>query len=375
MVHQGPPVTEPVTVTACSHGEAVRVLTKPFPFPEHLVQHVKVRTNPNGKLGVKFVWNGRKGSRVKIGGIGDESPMKETAIKVGHTVIAINSTPVLNPVQASGLVAHASGPDVYITTVGPLSENDPPFCKLITAPTSKEHPGISFDSTRKRCMVQVSRVFSRGPFAGSDLRQGDIVLAVNGIPVSKPEDADIVLRQSIDTPNTILYVVDLAQYRQSILTELQITNAFRKLHFETWKNNCGDTKIRLALGKDELSVLNVDYEQQHLNASEFKTFSKKRSNGARSRLIQQFLEAFNSRMDVRMRILEEAVYCEAWKHGLQNSSRKVPRLQIESSDEGGLQNALYTAQVTNFEVEPPFVLASLIGHELSEPNYRPYQLQ
>ena len=354
----------------CPGGEAVRVLTKPFPFPSHLIYHIKARKNPAGRLGVKFVWDGRKGSRVQVAKINDESALLETDLQVGHSVIAINAKSVVDPIQASNLVVDAPETEISITAIDAPSDNDPPFCKLVTAPTSREHPGVSFDSTRRRCMVQVSRVFANGPFAGSDLHQGDVVLAVNGIPVSKPEEADAVLRLCVDMPNTILYVVDMTQYRHSILKELQITRSFRHLRFETCTNSCGDALICLWSRTAEQAVLDIDYEQQHLadSGTHSKNPHGRRYRRKSTRVVRQFLEAFNSRVDVRMRVLEEAVYCEAWNHGIQRlSSGKSPDIPLESStteEDWSVESSSPT--IPTAEMEPPLVSASLIVSELHE---------
>jgi len=354
-----------------STGEAVRVLTEPFPFPSHLIQNVRAtKSRPSGKLGIKFVWDGRKGSRVKVGKIHEDGSLKNTELKVGQTVLAINSTAVLNPEQAGSLVG-ASGPEVFITSLCAPTTKDPPFCKLVSAPTSREHPGISFDSSRKRCLVQVARVFSHGPFAGSVLRQGDIVLAVNGVPVSKPEEAEQVLLQSLNLPNTVLYVVDMAEYRRSILTELQTTQSFRNNRLERIKSNSGDQRVCLKTGAAELTNLEVDYEKQYFFDSKSHGFCGTRSRGPRGRRYQKtytrfvlpFLEAFNSRMEERMLILEEAVFCEAWNHGISNTEciKISPAFEIGTSHQEVNDNESYLPSTKISEMEPPLASATLVA--------------
>lgn len=352
-----------------STGEAVRVLTKPFPFPSRLIQQVRATKSPSGKLGIKFVRDRRKGGRVKIGTINEDSSLKNTEVKVGHAVIAINSTAVLNPEHAASLIGE-SGPEVSITSLCSPATKDPPFCKLVSAPTSKEHPGINFDSSRKRCLVQVARVFSHGPFAGSDLRQGDIVLAVNGVPVSKPEEAEQVLLQSLDLPNTILYVVDMAEYRRSILTELQIKHSFRNFRLEKIKSTSGDQKVILKTGAAELTTLEADYEMQyfldskaHGSCSCSRCPKGRRYHKTCSRFVLPFLEAFNSKMEERMLILEEAVFCAAWKHDVLKSKCKTistfEEIEMSHEEVNGevLSSTLSTIVAEN---EPPLASATLV---------------
>jgi len=172
--------------------------------------------------------------------------------------------------------------------------------------------------------VQIARVFPHGPFAGTALHQGDIVLAVNGVPVSTPEQAERLLRQGLNqAPNSVLYVVDMNDYRQSILQELQVSPTMHDIVLEPDEKQ-RDKAFRLKYGgvQQILAQLEVDFESQylvdrnrHLQAGSLaKNGFARAYNQAYEIVVLPFLDSFNDGIEKRMQILEEAVCCEVWQH-------------------------------------------------------------
>jgi PDZ domain len=343
-------------------GVAVPVLAKPFPAPEVIT--VTFSKPTPGKVGVQFRWGGGRSDRVRISKIAKNSPLHETPLAVGHLVLAINGVAAVSAIQAAGLIRD-SGPSVTIATIAESSVTAP-FCMLITAPSSKHHPGVNFNSTRDRCLVQVSRVFSKGPFAGSGLNIGDIVLAVNGVPVSKPEDADRELREAQSQPYTILYVVNMAAYRISVLKELRASPIFhnvRLLGEEPSLNLCKE--VVFTVGEEEYGKLEFDFETQHLVGRKAylreARFAKERGGGFKFRRpyratkVLPFLETYNDGMEARVRMLEEAVCCAAWKHG---AERCIEDASATSSAQGVEQ---HTARVPAVDDKDPPTIWSPIA--------------
>ena len=64
-------------------------------------------------------------------------------------------------------------------------------------------------------LVQLSRVFPNGPWNGL-CREGAIVLAVNGTPVSSREEALQALSSAQQSQITTLYLLDATAYRQRV---------------------------------------------------------------------------------------------------------------------------------------------------------------
>jgi hypothetical protein len=163
------------------------------------------------------------------------------------------------------------------------------------------------------------------------LNIGDIILAVNGVPVSKPEDADRELREAQSQPYTILYVVNMTAYRISVLKEVRASPIFhnvRLLGGERSLNLCKE--VICAVGEEECAHLEFDYETQHLVDREaylrLTSFAKDRGDdfkfGRLYRIIVlPFLVTYNDGIEARMGMLEEAVCCAAWKHDVERRTK------------------------------------------------------
>jgi len=325
-----------------STGDAVRILTEPFPVPNFI--QVIVEKTPSGRLGIHFSWTGRKGDRVQVSKIAEDSPLQDTYLKVGHSVLTVNSVFAGTALRASELILN--GPkQVSITATSDPCSVKAPYCKLVSAPTSaQQHPGISFSASRDRCLVQVSRLFSRGPFNRSNVSLGDIVLAVNGIPVSTPEEADQALREGLnpDTPFTVLYVVNMQEYRQSVLQEIQVSPTYHDIRLE--KADKRGKGICLKVGEHVLAQLELDFDSQHLVDQEAhlqvaslpknsQPGSIRRYNKVYRDVVAPFLKDFNEGMEKRMAILEEAVARAAWEHSVskQPAARSTNKSTISNN--------------------------------------------
>jgi hypothetical protein len=316
--------------------KAVRILTEPFPVPP--VCHATVDMPETGKIGVRFRWNGKPGDRVQIVAIEDDSPIivaatggssssssssSSSMIQTGHTVLAVNGVPALKSSQVGQLI-RSSGRQVTLTTClsGPME--NAPYCKVLTAPGGKLHPGINIDSTRDRCLVRITRIFPNGPFAGGDLREGDLLLAVNGVAVSKPEDAERRLQDaSIHSPFVHLYVLDMQSYRQSIVDEIQASSRLYE-GLTLTENLDGSSRHHYLLRHNNVSTSNAaafpvqfNPETQRIvnNPALVPPLTARGFQGKRSYLdlIRPFVKAYNDGMEERMRVLEEAVSCEVWR--------------------------------------------------------------
>ena len=332
-----------------STGDAVLVLTEPYPVPNFV--QVTVEKPKSGRLGIHFSWTGRKADRVQVSKINEDSPLQDTPLKVGHSVLSVNSVFAGNAVRASELILNGPKQVSITATCDPCSVKAP-YCKLVSAPTSaQQHPGIRFSASRDRCLVQVSRLFPRGPFTRSGVSQGDIVLAVNGIPVSTPEEADQALREGLDpdTPYTVLYVVNMQEYRQSIQQEIQVSPTYHDILLEKVEKR--GRGICLKVGEQVLAQLELDFDSQHLVDRkahlQVASLPKNSPPGAIRRynkvyrdVVAPFLKDFNEGMEKRMVVLEEAVARAAWEHSVLNhpAARSTKKSTISSSSSSSSTN-------------------------------------
>jgi hypothetical protein len=309
---------------------------------------------------------------VTILNVNDDSALPKTII--GHYVLAINGVYPSSSTHAGRIIATAVN-TVEITTIPPLAASGSrtmanstdssvlaPFTKVAVSPAPTEHPGISFDSTRGRCLVQVSRIFRGHPFdrhrhhhksessTVPTVRLHDVVLAINGVPVSKPEQAEIIWRTHPD-PYRLLYVVDMHAYRQSIVEEL--ASIFRTVRLEEPPvtdshdddDPSHDSKMRLIL-PDSLEIpLGIDPESQHFtwlaldtNATMFLDYATSNIHSKRRNMrrvyrstIVPFLEAFHKGMEHRLRILEDVVSKAAWDHPFYQTTVTSPSFRCTHS--------------------------------------------
>jgi len=319
-----------------SIGQAVPILAHPYSNDSTSNNVIQIshctKDSATGKLNIHFRWNG-VGGAVTIKDLHfSSSQTGGDALAVGQSVLAIDNVPVRDSKHAARLVRDSVGPTVALTTCQAVAAQQlPPFTKMVAAPLlQQQHPGVVWDSTRDRCLVQISRVFAQGPFGGNAVRRGDIVLSVNGIAVSTVAAADEALKQQNNSnnadalPYTVLHVVDMDAYRRSILREMRaMSGALAKVEWVEESNNNNNNKsssssngttIQLALSNKRVVELSLDFATQHLAVVD--TSKKWR----KSRTVAALVTAFNERMEKRMRVLEEAVGAQAWNHSTRNVS-------------------------------------------------------
>lgn len=253
-----------------------------------------------------------------IASISGDSLLRFTSIKVGQIILSVNGYIVTDAEQATALIRRVS-PGKPLTLIA-CDAPKTPYYKVIPAPRLKGHPGLSFAPTRGHCLVQVSRVFERGPFGGNGaLKPGDIVLAVNGVPVSKTEQADRALRTAArDGPITLIYAIDVSRLCRRIFKEANLygmkliqvgrsnnynlvlpgeVNVPLQYNFETQQLGCPSGV------QPDLVSLNLDY------VSKFKSHAV------------PFMKRFNRLMEKEMLNLEEEVCCAVWNFQLSRGQR------------------------------------------------------
>lgn len=152
-----------------------------------------------------------------------DSLFKSTCVCAGTEVLAVNGEAVHSRRQLADIIM--AYPTLEFTTHDASRSIIPPFCYLEVAPTSKINPGVSFDSCCDRTLVMISQVFL-ADLCKTRLRRGDIVLAINGIPVWKPEDADSEQLNSAHLhQSVVLYCVDMNALRDHYVAQVDINKS------------------------------------------------------------------------------------------------------------------------------------------------------
>ena len=99
------------------------------------------------------------------------------------------------------------------------------------------------------------------------VRTGDIVLAVNGIPVSKPEEADRALRfPQADGLVTVLHTIDINCFRVAAMKAVATSQiAEAEISFKLDKTHQEHTMVLKRWGHSEKFVrIRYDPETQHM---------------------------------------------------------------------------------------------------------------
>jgi S1-C subfamily serine protease len=154
------------------------------PYPVPFIVTFSIEKQSGQPLGITI--KNTDQNTVTVTGISSDSFVKGTPIQVGTEILAINGEPAHDYRQTCQIIR--SSVFLELTTFD-VTASMSPFCYVEAAPTSKINPGITFDSCCDRTMVMVGDIFLSDR-SRTRLRVGDIVLAVNGVPVWKPEEAD-----------------------------------------------------------------------------------------------------------------------------------------------------------------------------------------
>lgn len=205
-------------------------VTYPSSFCVEEVELIKEK--PSMKVGFSLKKHSKKAS-LSISSLSDTSPLRGTAIRPlgGQLLLSINGNPeISNASDAVDMIASSNSKLKFLVCEEPSS-----LCvQVVAAPFFKHSPGINFSSTRGRTLVTVSKIFKRrgasAAFASKTqyLHPGDIVLAVNGIPVSKPEEADRALRMPLaDGSVTVLHTIDMGWLRGLLMNTVDQTKLYK----------------------------------------------------------------------------------------------------------------------------------------------------
>ena len=355
-------------------GQAVPILSSPFPMPCPLV-HSTIPLPASGKLGAKFRWNGRQCDRVVLTAMDDDSPVRQhSTIQPNDTVVAVNHVAALKSSQVGQLI-RLSHDSVTLTTLPHPTHLQhpvlPPFTKVTVAPLlvqQQNHhhqppPPLHVDSTRGRCLVRVSRTWGLDDTA---VAEGDVLLSIQGIPVTTPAAVDRILLYGNDNEDddidddtpplsssssfVWLYTVDIRSYRTSVAWELQ--SAFPSV---VWKEETNDNNrsssgssivATLSIGHHHADTkhripLEVDRETLHVHIAQ-----NNNKQIRHAKLIHRYLQALNQGMEDRMRLLETLVCGEAYAYNRRRlDERRRQRRRCTKSQEPEDLSAMTTTSM------------------------------
>lgn len=319
-----------------SNKQPIKIIYNPFPQQRVPAFQTVAIQRPTGPVGVVFRTD--DSGTVAFSRIAKESPLNSTPIGVGHACLAINGQAVTTAKHAAEIIRDSQSPMITFTYAEPCS----PHYKMVVAPVSKTLAGISLTSSRDEALVAVSRVF-KGHFAATSIKVGDIVLAVNGVPVTDKSDALRLMKASEGL--VVLYVLDMESVRSKIVEEITSSAGWAGTQLQ----RTGDKTFKLKVPKgnaqrtfdvelDLNSMKIVDHEAHTRLAAEplvgkISTFQTLRVYYTVSykTLGRPFLEKMNFILERQLSALEEIVGNQAWAHDMSDAMpHAVPLAQVSS---------------------------------------------
>jgi len=150
--------------------------------------------------------------------LGMNSLLQGTSVEEGSEILAVNGEAVYSPGQVSNVCKACV--HLEFTTIKPaLATRKSPFCYVKVAPTSRIHPGVSFDGCFGRSMVMISHVLVSNLYMSSCWRY---YFCCEWSPVWKPEDADRdQLKAALAFQALVLYCIDMDSLHDHIVVKAQ----------------------------------------------------------------------------------------------------------------------------------------------------------
>jgi len=181
-------------------------IREPFPVPAVSTTLVE-KSSASQPIGIAY--NNKDEATVVVTRVKPDSLLRDTHVREGMEILAINGEAIHTAKQATSILKDNVKLEFTIIDPTHVAREHSPFCYIEVAPTSKLNPGLSFESCRNRTMVTVSEIFLND-LSQTRLRLGDIVLAVNGVSVWKPEQAEAEqLKAAREGQALVLYCVDV----------------------------------------------------------------------------------------------------------------------------------------------------------------------
>ena len=292
------------------------------------------KTSPTTPVGIllKEIPDKSHKSHLFISGISPNSPLQGSKVKQDQQLLAINGTPYFSTPNDAVDIIKNSKHLKFLVCDRPAAGSG---VKIVTGSFWKHNPGVNFTSTRGRTLVKVNKVFRNGPFAGDKaIKKGDIILAVNGIPVSKPEEADRALRMPLAEGSvTVLHIIDTVELR---------INVMRKVERSDFKVPATDFSMKRSPHNSDNDVMivyrrhrsnkfiNIGYDPDTLHMYDTQPFDNlvAEADFGHSSLhnarvffkpwylsgVKKFMESFNKIIDDTLEPIEDLACEAAWKN-------------------------------------------------------------
>lgn len=284
-----------------------------YPAPAH-VTTVCLEKNPGEMIGIEFKKFDLK--TFIVSGIVDDSIVSRTDMKIGQEILAVNGEPIKTLGQLSQIIR--SNRELQFTLLDP-TVNRNPYCYVEVATDSMLHPMVSFERCCNDTMVMIGNIFM-SDLTKTRLQSGDIVVAVNGVPVWQPDQArEVQVRAAMKSEPFVFYCINMEELRDvfiakvpknievlTILSTQFVKMYIRKLHPSTIAikdERCSfyyRVNVNRTTQKYEFECREADPDTENI----FHTTSKS---------CNWIMDALNTLMDQQLEALKKNIVENAWK--------------------------------------------------------------
>lgn len=303
------------------------ILKEPYPVPS--VCTVSVERGFNQPLGIHL--KTETNNRVIVDGLKVDSILHRTPLLVKDEILAVNGEAVHCAKQAADIMKAYTSLDITLLTPATRARM-PIFCYLEAAPATEVNPGVCFDSCCNRTMVMISDIFLSDP-TRTNLKVGDIVLAVNGSPIWKPEEADKEQLLAVrDSKALVLYCVDMVALRDHLAAHVERTRRPRRER-RTPKILKDPSSVCYWIEENDCRFLAKVNRQTQMFEDETDEDSRYKSRtNIHTRLLNKesyssvCLPTFNdlnSLMERQLMILKAKIVGRAWCHSVKTSEDRI----------------------------------------------------
>lgn len=340
------------------------LLPSPFPAPEiHTLSIVKKNDAP---IGIRMEQTKLPERKLIICGINEKSPLATSGAQVGQAIVTVNGC-VTNSTKTAATLIRSTPVQgtVKLVTMDPTRS---PLYKLVVLPAPAP-TSIRWTSVRDGTLVRASRIFS----SPSGLAEGDVLLAIQGRPVSTLEEAHKALQSAWANGDAVtsFYVLDYKLLRNSLWKVL-----VRNIRANRYKELVGDVvalrpipdtfedrpdvygiflnqrlKARVLFDKETFRMIDpwqywsaryVNGRIEHDSAMDFHRNSYKK--------VLAVIREYNRMLEQNMRQLEEQVCQESWRFSVGSRAPIVVEFASvhEEREDGDPDDSIPLATVTYF---------------------------
>ncbi|GAX20638.1 hypothetical protein FisN_32Hh020 [Fistulifera solaris] len=319
----------------------------PSPFPAPQIYRFSIPKENDAPIGIKMEQKLQR--NIVICGIHEGTPFERSGARVGQEILMINGSVTNSPRTAAALIRSTPTPGI-VTLVTADPTHSSLYKHITVSPTS-----VRWTLVREGTLLRLARVFAKASSTG--LNEGDIVLAVQGRPVSTMDEVHrIVQAEQRDDVLLSFYVLDPTSLRDSIWRAVT-----QRIRASRYKELVGDTVTLRPIAdtfEDRTDIFGV-FIQQRLKArvvfdpdtyrmmDPWQYWSARYLNGriehesameyhrSSYKKVLAVMREYNRILEYNLRQLEELVCQECWRlsSGVAATVAEFATVEVDHNDD------------------------------------------